>query len=174
MGFGIAALHRWDLGSRIPTVRRAGGRGWCGAGHGAVAAPQFGTEVPIGGVSFLRCSRLGSGGGAGGAAGTNGGGAGRAVCAVGFGVRRHRYGGAALEEGRKNGEGDGEKWERERKERGGGEEEEGEGGRKNRGKKGGGRKIGKKKNGEKIGKKGEKNKNKIKGKKKPEKIEENN
>lgn len=173
MGFGIAALHRWDLGSRIPTVRRAGGRGWCGAGHGAVAAPQFGTEVPIGGVSFLRCSRLGSGGGAGGAAGTNGGGAGRAVCAVGFGVRRHRYGGAALEEGRKNGEGDGEKWERERKERGGrkrrGREEE-----KTEGKKGGEEKLGKRKTERKLGKKREKNKNKIKGKKKPEKIEENN
>lgn len=174
MGFGIAALHRWDLGSRIPTVRRAGGRGWCGAGHGAVAAPQFGTEVPIGGVSFLRCSRLGSGGGAGGAAGTNGGGAGRAVCAVGFGVRRHRYGGAALEEGRKMGRGTERNGRERERSGGGGRKRRGREEEKTEGKKGGEEKLGKRKTERKLGKKREKNKNKIKGKKKPEKIEENN
>lgn len=110
MGFGIPDPHRSSRGRQGVVRRRArSGRGPA-VRHGGSDRGRF---VPP-------LQPFGVGGGAGGAAGTNGGGAGRAVCAVGFGVRRHRYGGAALEEGRKNGEGDGEKWERERKERGGG------------------------------------------------------
>lgn len=143
MRFGIPDPHRSSRGRQGVVRRRArSGRGPA-VRHGGSDRGRF---VPP-------LQPFGVGGGAGGAAGTNGGGAGRAVCAVGFGVRRHRYGGAALEEGRKNGEGDGEKWERERKERGGGRKRRGREEEKTEGKKGGEEKLGKRKTERKLGKK---------------------
>lgn len=164
MGFGIPDPHRSSRGRQGVVRRRArSGRGPA-VRHGGSDRGRFVPPLQPFGVGGGRRWGCGNERGWGGTGGVR-----RWVWGAETPLWRSGFGG-----GEENGEGDGEKWERERKERGGGRKRRGREEEKTEGKKGGEEKLGKRKTERKLGKKREKNKNKIKGKKKPEKIEENN